>query len=71
MNVNGKMIPVEMRGKIQENVKGVNSSMIYLIYYKNFYKYYNVPPPSPTIKLKKKKYQICYSVSVCLCKWVS
>jgi hypothetical protein len=33
---------------------GVNSSMIYLIYYKNFCKCYNVPP-STTIKKEDKK----------------
>jgi hypothetical protein len=43
--VNGKMRPVEtisgMGGGIKENDGGVNSTMIY---YKNFYKYHNVPP---------------------------
>jgi hypothetical protein len=29
----------------------VNSSMIYLIYCKNFYKSHTVPPPSTTIKI--------------------
>jgi hypothetical protein len=38
-------------------VKGVNSSMIYSIYFK-FCKCHNVPPPSTTIKLKKKKTRI-------------
>jgi hypothetical protein len=33
-------------------MEGVNSSMIYLIYCKNFYKCHNVPP-STTIKKKK------------------
>jgi hypothetical protein len=27
----------------------VNSTMVYLIYYKNFWKCHNVPPPSTTI----------------------
>jgi hypothetical protein len=56
MCVNGKM-------KLVENIPGmgeykgewwwgVNSSMIYLIYCKNFCKCYNVPLPSTT---KKKK----------------
>jgi hypothetical protein len=31
-------------------VEGVNSSMIYLIYSKNFYKCYNIHPHSKTIK---------------------
>jgi hypothetical protein len=33
----------------------VNSTMIYLIYYKNFCKCHNVPPPRTTIKKKKKE----------------
>jgi hypothetical protein len=36
-------------------MEGVNSSMIYLIYYKNFHKCHNVPPPSITIKIIFKK----------------
>jgi hypothetical protein len=32
-------------------IEGVNSSVICLIYFKNFYKSHNVPPPSPTIKI--------------------
>jgi hypothetical protein len=36
-------------------VEGVNSSMIYLIYGKNFCKCYNVRLPSTIIKKKKKK----------------
>jgi hypothetical protein len=47
------MITVEtipgMRGR-RRMVEGVNSSMICLIYCKNFYKYHNVPPPSTTVK---------------------
>jgi hypothetical protein len=31
----------------------INSSMIYLIYYKNLCKCHNVPPPSTTIKIKQ------------------
>jgi hypothetical protein len=31
-------------------VEGVNSSRIYSIYCKNFYKCHNVPPPDTTIK---------------------
>jgi hypothetical protein len=55
MYVNAKMIPVEtvpgIRGWGDEKtVEGVISSMIYLIYYKNLCKYYNVPPPNTTIK---------------------
>jgi hypothetical protein len=43
------MIPVETtpgmgRGGKMENDRGLNSSMIYLIYYKNFCKCHNVPP---------------------------
>jgi hypothetical protein len=33
----------------------VNSSMIYLIYCKNFCKCHNVPPPSTTIIVKKER----------------
>jgi hypothetical protein len=36
-------------------VEGVNSSIVYLIYCKNFCKCHNVPPPSTTIKKKEKK----------------
>jgi hypothetical protein len=36
-------------------VEGVNSSMIYLIHCKNFYKCHNVHSPSPTIKKERKK----------------
>jgi hypothetical protein len=53
MYVNGKVIPVETvpgMGTVKENDGEVNSNMIYLKCYKNFYKCYNVPPPSTTIK---------------------
>jgi hypothetical protein len=36
-------------------IEEVNSSMIYLIYCKNFWKCHNVPPLSTTIKKKKKE----------------
>jgi hypothetical protein len=36
-------------------MEGVNSSMIYMIDYKNFCKCHNVPSPSTTIKNKKVK----------------
>jgi hypothetical protein len=36
-------------------VEGVNSSVIYLIYCKNFCECINVPPPSTTIKKKRKE----------------
>jgi hypothetical protein len=39
----------------KENGGGVNSSMTYLIHCKNQCKCHNVPPPSTTIKEKKKK----------------
>jgi hypothetical protein len=53
--VNAKMIAVETTpgmggGMIRRAVEGVNSSMIYLIYCKNFYKCHDVPPPNATIK---------------------
>jgi hypothetical protein len=55
MYVNGKMRHVETiprmgRGAQRRMMEGENSSMIYLIYCKNFYKCHNVPPPSTTIK---------------------
>jgi hypothetical protein len=43
---------MEVEG-IKENLEGVNSSMIYLIHFKNFCKCHNVSPPS-TIKKNKK-----------------
>jgi hypothetical protein len=33
----------------------MNSTIIYLIYCKNFYKYHNIPPPSTTIKKEMKQ----------------
>jgi hypothetical protein len=55
MFVNVKMIPVETvpgmgGGEIKENCRRVNSSMIYLMYYKNFCKSYNVPHSSTILK---------------------
>jgi hypothetical protein len=50
------MIPAETllgMGEIKQHGVRVNSSMIYLIYCKNFYKFHNVPPPSTTIKKDK------------------
>jgi hypothetical protein len=58
MYVNRKMIPDEIipgMGGIKENGGGLNSSMIYLIYCKNFCKCHNVPQPSTIIKKKLKK----------------
>jgi hypothetical protein len=50
-----KTVPgMEERGK-RRMVEGVNSSMIYLIYYKKICKCHNVPTPSTTIKKKKEK----------------
>jgi hypothetical protein len=63
MYVNGKMISVEsIPGMGEEGMKknggGVNSSMIYFIYCKNFCKCYSVLSPSTMIKkmshMKKK-----------------
>jgi hypothetical protein len=34
-------------------MEGVNSSMMYLLYCKNFFEYHNVPPLSTTIFLKR------------------
>jgi hypothetical protein len=55
MHVNGKMIAVETvpemgEGGMMKNGGGMNSSMIYLIYCKNFCKCHNVPLPTTTIK---------------------
>jgi hypothetical protein len=57
MYVNAKMVPVETipvvgerEGWIRREVMGVNSSMIYLIYCKNFCKYHNIPSSRKTIK---------------------
>jgi hypothetical protein len=55
MYVNAKMIPDGTipgmgDGRQRRVLDGVNSSMIYLIYCKNFCKCHNVPPPSTTIK---------------------
>jgi hypothetical protein len=36
-------IPEMGRGRIKENDGGVNSTMIYLTYCKNFYKSHNIP----------------------------
>jgi hypothetical protein len=56
MYANGKIRPVEIiPGGIKENDEGVNSSMIYLIHCKNICKWHNVPPPSTTIKKKRRK----------------
>jgi hypothetical protein len=44
-----EIIPGMGRRKMKM-MEGVNSSMIYLIYSKNFCKCCNVPPPSTTIK---------------------
>jgi hypothetical protein len=60
MYVNIKMIPVKtIPGMGEEGIKessgGVNSSMTYLIHYKNFCECHNVLPLSTTIKNKKKK----------------
>jgi hypothetical protein len=57
-------------------VEGINSSMIYLIHYKNFCKCHNVPPPSTTIKKgeEKKKIKVfslfCYLIFKFLLKWM-
>jgi hypothetical protein len=53
MCVNGKMRPIETvpgigGRRIEENDGG--GELNYLMYYKNIYKYHNVPPLSTTIK---------------------
>jgi hypothetical protein len=47
----------------KENGGGVNSSMIYLIHYKDFDKCHNVPPPSTKIKGQKKQTSIKFHYS--------
>jgi acyl CoA:acetate/3-ketoacid CoA transferase beta subunit len=58
MDVNAKMIPVEtvpgMRGG-KGSREGVNSSMVYLMHFKNLCKNSNVPPSSTIIILKNEK----------------
>jgi hypothetical protein len=51
------MTPVETIAGMGERgiVEGVNSSMIYLIYCKNFCNYHNVPLTSTTIKKKRRR----------------
>jgi hypothetical protein len=50
MNVSGKMRPIETvpgmggSGRKKKMMEGVNSTMIYLINYKNFCKCHHVPP---------------------------
>jgi hypothetical protein len=46
--------------EVKKEVEGVNSSMIYLIYFKNFYKCHNVPHPAQ--QLKKKRISVSSSV---------
>jgi hypothetical protein len=59
MYENAKMIPVETIPGLE--VEGVNSSMIYVVHCKTFYKCYSVPPPSTTVK---KKVQMCFSLLI-------
>jgi hypothetical protein len=65
MYANAKMILVEtvsgIRGEGKE-VKGGNSSVIYLIHFTNRCKCHNAPPPSTTIKIKKKKTETAWIV---------
>jgi hypothetical protein len=42
-------------GGMKENVGGMNSSMIYLMYCKKFCKCHLIPPLSTTIKKKKER----------------
>jgi hypothetical protein len=56
MYVNMKLVTIEtvpgIRGGGDRAVDGVNSSMIYLLYCRNFCKCYNIPPPSTIITKK-------------------
>jgi hypothetical protein len=58
VNVNGKMGHVEIipgmgTGEIKEHDGGVNSTMVHLIYCKNFCKCHNAPPANKKKILKK------------------
>jgi hypothetical protein len=49
MYENGKMrlvetVPGIRGGRIKKNDGGMNSTMVYMVYYKNFCKSHNVPP---------------------------
>jgi hypothetical protein len=60
MYVNAKVIPVETvlgirRGGMKESSGRVNSSMTYLIHWKNLYKCYNVPTPNTTMIIIKRE----------------
>jgi hypothetical protein len=62
MYVNAKMIPDGTipgmgDGRQRRVLDGVNSSMIYLIYCKNFCKFYNVPTPGTTTKKRRLQIQ--------------
>jgi hypothetical protein len=49
MYINGNMRPLETIpgvGEGRDKDGGVNSSMIYLMYYKNFYKCHKIPHPT-------------------------
>jgi hypothetical protein len=47
-------IPEMGGGRIRENDRGMNSSMIHLIYCENLYKCHNVSLPNRTIKIINK-----------------
>jgi hypothetical protein len=58
MYVNGKITYVEIIpgigvGGMRRIVERLNSSVIYLIYCKKFYKCHNVHPPTTTLKINK------------------
>jgi hypothetical protein len=48
-----KLLQEWAEGGDKRMVEGVNSSMMYLIYCKNFCKCHNVPPPNTTIRKAK------------------
>jgi hypothetical protein len=49
--ISAKTVPGMGRVESRRMVEGVNSSMIFLIYCKNFYKCHNEPPPNTTKEL--------------------
>jgi hypothetical protein len=50
-----KLIQESGEAGLGKEVEGVNSSMIYLIYYKSLCKYSNIPPLSTIIIIIKRK----------------
>jgi hypothetical protein len=56
-----------MGGEIKGNGRGVNTSVIYLIYCKKFCKWHNVPPPQQ-LKKTKDNVSVVLEVRLNFCK---